>query len=160
MKKSGVFLAAVAVCMILLTGTAFAAVEFKFAHSGSLEHQYQIGAEQFKKLVDEAIVGLMRSGEFARIYDKWFMSPIPPLGINLQMPMSEKLNDILANMLAMGTTGPPAKMITWAVNLTNNGEIDIDKSDVKFLTSFINENRTFVNLAKSQLLDEIEKLKE
>jgi hypothetical protein len=75
-------------------------------------------------------------------------------------PMSEKLNDILANMLAMGTTGPPAKMITWAVNLTNNGEIDIDKSDVKFLTSFINENRTFVNLAKSQLLDEIEKLKE
>jgi hypothetical protein len=63
-------------------------------------------------------------------------------------------------MLAMGTTGPPAKMITWAVNLTNNGEIDIDKSDVKFLASFINENRTFVNLAKSQLLDEIEKLKE
>ena len=75
-------------------------------------------------------------------------------------PMPEKLSDILANMLAMGTTGPPAKMITWAVNLTNNGEIDIDKSDVKFLTSFINENRTFVNLAKSQLLDEIEKLKE
>ena len=75
-------------------------------------------------------------------------------------PMPEKLNDILANMLAMGTTGPPAKMITWAVNLTNNGEIDIDKSDVKFLASFINENRTFVNLAKSQLLDEIEKLKE
>lgn len=75
-------------------------------------------------------------------------------------PMQEKLSDILANMLAMGTTGPPAKMITWAVNLTNNGEIDIDKSDVKFLTSFINENRTFVNLAKSQLLDEIEKLKE
>ena len=75
-------------------------------------------------------------------------------------PMQEKLNDILANMLAMGTTGPPAKMITWAVNLTNNGEIDIDKSDVKFLIEFINSNRTFINLAKSQLLDEIEKLKE
>ena len=25
---------------------------------------------QFKKLVDDVIVGLMRSGEFARIYDK------------------------------------------------------------------------------------------
>lgn len=75
-------------------------------------------------------------------------------------PLPEKLSDVLANMLAMSTTGPPAKMITWAVNLTNNGEIDIDKSDVKFLTSFISENRTFVNLAKSQLLDEIEKLKE
>lgn len=52
---------------------------------------------QFKKLVDEAIVGLMRSGEFARIYDKWFMSPIPPLGINLQMPMSEKLKAAIAS---------------------------------------------------------------
>jgi TRAP-type C4-dicarboxylate transport system substrate-binding protein len=60
MKKSGVFLAAVAVCMILLTGTAFAAVEFKFAHSGSLEHQYQIGAEQFKKLVEEKSGGEMK----------------------------------------------------------------------------------------------------
>jgi hypothetical protein len=74
-------------------------------------------------------------------------------------PMPEKLNDILANMLAMGTTGPPAKMITWAVNLTNDGEIEIDKSDVKFLTEFINNNRTYANLAKAALLDEIDKLK-
>ncbi|TDY65007.1 tripartite ATP-independent transporter DctP family solute receptor [Aminivibrio pyruvatiphilus] len=60
MKKSGVFLAAVAVFMFLLTGAAFAAVEFKFAHSGSLEHQYQIGAEQFKKLVEEKSGGEMK----------------------------------------------------------------------------------------------------
>jgi hypothetical protein len=46
------------------------------------------------------------------------------------------------------------------VNLTNNGEIDIDKSDVKFLMDFVSNNHNFVNLAKSQLLDEIEKLKE
>lgn len=75
-------------------------------------------------------------------------------------PVPEKLSDILANMLAMATTGPPAKMITWAVNLTNDGEIDIDKADVKFLLSFINDNRTVVNLAKSALIDEIEKLNE
>jgi hypothetical protein len=75
-------------------------------------------------------------------------------------PMPEKLSDILANMLAMSTVGSPAKMITWAVNLTNNGEIDIDKSDVKFLLDFVGNNHNFVNLAKSQLLDEIEKLKE
>ena len=60
MKKSGVFLAAVAVCVILLAGTAFAAVELKFAHSGSLEHQYHIGAEQFKKLVEEKSGGEMK----------------------------------------------------------------------------------------------------
>ena len=33
---------------------------------------------QFKKLVDDVIGGLMQSGEFARIYDKWFINPIPP----------------------------------------------------------------------------------
>ena len=52
---------------------------------------------QFKKLVDDVIVGLMRSGEFARIYDKWFMNPIPPNGINLQIPMSDKLKAAIAS---------------------------------------------------------------
>ena len=52
---------------------------------------------QFKKLVDDVIVGLMQSGEFSRIYDKWFINPIPPNGINLQMPMSDKLKAAIAN---------------------------------------------------------------
>ena len=52
---------------------------------------------QFKKLVDDVIVGLMQSGEFAQIYDKWFINPIPPTGINLQMPMSDKLKAAIAN---------------------------------------------------------------
>jgi glutamate/aspartate transport system substrate-binding protein len=52
---------------------------------------------QFKKLVDDVLVGLMQSGEFARIYDKWFINPIPPQGINLQMPMSDKLKAAIAN---------------------------------------------------------------
>ncbi|HHX59140.1 MAG TPA: hypothetical protein GX707_00120 [Epulopiscium sp.] len=73
-------------------------------------------------------------------------------------PTNEKLNDILANMLAMATTGKPAKMITWAVNLTNNGEIDIDKEDAMFISQLITESPNYVNLAKAQLLDEIDKL--
>ena len=52
---------------------------------------------QFKKFVDEVLVDLMKSGELARIYDKWFMNPIPPNGIDLQMPMSEKLKAAIAN---------------------------------------------------------------
>jgi len=51
----------------------------------------------FKRLVDETIVGLMKSGEFAQIYDKWFMNPIPPKGAILNMPMSEKLKAAIAN---------------------------------------------------------------
>ena len=47
----------------------------------------------FKKLVDDTLAGLMRSGEFERLYKKWFQSPIPPKGINLQAPMSKELVD-------------------------------------------------------------------
>lgn len=75
-------------------------------------------------------------------------------------PMQDKLSDILANILAMSTVGKPAKMITWAVNLTNDGEIEVDKSDLKFLSELIENSPHIVNLAKAQLLDEIEKLKE
>ena len=49
----------------------------------------------FKKLVDDILVGLMQSGEFARIYDKWFMSPIPPQGKNLNLPMSDVLKQLV-----------------------------------------------------------------
>ncbi len=38
---------------------------------------------------------LIRSGEFERLYKKWFQSPIPPQGINLNAPMSAELRDNL-----------------------------------------------------------------
>lgn len=50
---------------------------------------------EFKKLVDETLVGLMQSGEFSRIYDKWFMAPIPPLGKSLNLPMSDILQQLI-----------------------------------------------------------------
>ena len=34
---------------------------------------------------------LMRSGEFEKLYTQWFESPIPPRGINIQLPMSDAL---------------------------------------------------------------------
>lgn len=49
----------------------------------------------FKRVVDSAIADLMRSGEFERIYAKWFLSPIPPRGRSLNLPMSEALRDNL-----------------------------------------------------------------
>jgi glutamate/aspartate transport system substrate-binding protein len=45
----------------------------------------------FKGLVDETLARLMRSGEFERLYARWFESPIPPRGINIQLPMSDAL---------------------------------------------------------------------
>lgn len=49
------------------------------------------GDPEFKALADETIARLMRSGEFARMYAKWFEQPIPPKGVMLGMPMSEQL---------------------------------------------------------------------
>jgi len=49
----------------------------------------------FKKLVDDTLASLIRSGEFTALYRKWFQSPIPPRGINLNAPMSKELQDNL-----------------------------------------------------------------
>jgi glutamate/aspartate transport system substrate-binding protein len=50
---------------------------------------------QFKALVDDTLIGLMRSGEFEKLYAKWFESPIPPKGINLKFPLSDKLKALI-----------------------------------------------------------------
>lgn len=50
----------------------------------------------FKKAVDTAIEGVFKSGEINKIYAKWFTSPIPPKGINLNIPMSAQLKSVIA----------------------------------------------------------------
>ncbi|MDP9932231.1 transporter substrate-binding domain-containing protein [Variovorax paradoxus] len=47
----------------------------------------------FKKLVDDTFIGMMKSGEFEKLYTKWFMSPIPPKNVPLNLPMSQQLKD-------------------------------------------------------------------
>ena len=47
----------------------------------------------FKALVDGVLARLMDSGEFAKLYAKWFTSAIPPKGVNLNAPMSKELLD-------------------------------------------------------------------
>src|ERR1700747_2749212 len=45
----------------------------------------------FKKVVDAATAALYTSGEGQKLYDKWFMSKIPPKGLNLNTPISPEL---------------------------------------------------------------------
>jgi len=52
---------------------------------------------KFKKLADGVITGLMKSGEINKIYDKWFLKPIPPKNINMNIPMSANLKKVVAN---------------------------------------------------------------
>ena len=49
------------------------------------------GDDQFKKLVDEAIAKAETSGVAEKLYQKWFQSPIPPKGLNLNLPLSEDM---------------------------------------------------------------------
>jgi glutamate/aspartate transport system substrate-binding protein len=51
----------------------------------------------FKKVADDTIKALMKSGEIEKIYSKWFLSPIAPKNINMNVPMSPQLKKIFAN---------------------------------------------------------------
>lgn len=55
------------------------------------------GDPEFKKLVDATLIRMMKDGELEKLYTKWFMSPIPPKNVNLQIPMSGILKDLLRN---------------------------------------------------------------
>ena len=50
----------------------------------------------FKKVVDEAMTKIYKSGEINTIYAKWFLHPVPPKGINLNVPMSEVFKHVVA----------------------------------------------------------------
>jgi glutamate/aspartate transport system substrate-binding protein len=60
----------------------------------------------FKKLVDTATADLYKSGQINALYTKWFLSPIPPKGVNLNVPMSDALKKAFANPT---DSGDPAK---------------------------------------------------
>ena len=51
----------------------------------------------YKKLVDDSVKGLMKSGELEKIYSKWFLSPIPPRNATVGMPVSASLKNAIAN---------------------------------------------------------------
>jgi glutamate/aspartate transport system substrate-binding protein len=52
---------------------------------------------QFKALVDRAVGAVMKSGEINQIYAKWFTSPIPPRGVNLNFQMTPPIKEAFAN---------------------------------------------------------------
>jgi glutamate/aspartate transport system substrate-binding protein len=51
----------------------------------------------FKQVVDSALKATYKSGEVKRIYTRWFMSPVPPKGLNLHFPMSQENKALIAS---------------------------------------------------------------
>ena len=54
----------------------------------------------FKKVVDAATSALYKSPEGTAIYTKWFTQPIPPKGLNLNVPMSAQMKKQFASPTA------------------------------------------------------------
>jgi glutamate/aspartate transport system substrate-binding protein len=52
---------------------------------------------EFKAFVDSVIKEKMASGEFNKLYSKWFETPIPPKGQNLRLPMSDAMKARVAS---------------------------------------------------------------
>ena len=50
----------------------------------------------FKRVVDQAIARLMTSGDAEKLYRKWFLSPIPPRGLTLDLPLGDDMKALFA----------------------------------------------------------------
>ncbi|MCY1521845.1 Glutamate/aspartate import solute-binding protein [compost metagenome] len=51
----------------------------------------------FKKAVDDSIKAQAKSGELAKLYDKWFLKPIPPANVTINLPLGEATKNAWAN---------------------------------------------------------------
>jgi glutamate/aspartate transport system substrate-binding protein len=78
-----------------LLATARSPADFTISDAALSVEPYAIGLSRrdpaFKRLVDDALTRLFVSGEIRAIYQRWFQRPIPPRGVNLQLPMSAAL---------------------------------------------------------------------
>ena len=55
------------------------------------------GDAAFKRAVDQSITAMARSGEAARLYDKWFLKPIPPQNVAVGLPATDLTKAAWAN---------------------------------------------------------------
>ena len=51
----------------------------------------------FKKLGNDVIASMVRSGEMAKLWDKWFVQPIPPRNTKVGLPLSDSTRAAWAN---------------------------------------------------------------
>lgn len=51
----------------------------------------------YKAIADRVVTGMWKNGQIAALYKKWFLSPIPPKNINLNMPMSASFKKLQAS---------------------------------------------------------------
>ena len=56
------------------------------------------GDPAFKKIADDTVAELVKSGEIAKMYDKWFVQPAPPKKVKLGLAASANTKAAWANL--------------------------------------------------------------
>ena len=51
----------------------------------------------FKKAVDDSLKAMIRSGDMAKLFEKWFQQPIPPTGTKVGLTLSDTLKAAWSN---------------------------------------------------------------
>jgi glutamate/aspartate transport system substrate-binding protein len=51
----------------------------------------------FKKVADDTVRDLVKSGDMAKLWDKWFLQPIPPKNVKIGLALSESTKAAWAN---------------------------------------------------------------
>ena len=54
------------------------------------------GDKAFKAVADAAMSNVYHSGQINAIYSKWFENPVPPKGVNLNLPMTAAFKKVVA----------------------------------------------------------------
>ena len=52
---------------------------------------------EFKKVVDASIIKIMKDGTTAKMYQQWFLDPIPPKNVRVGLELSQNTKDAWAN---------------------------------------------------------------
>ena len=55
------------------------------------------GDAKFKEAIDNSIKRQIKDGSLSKLYNKWFMQPIPPNNVVIGMPLTEKTKEAWAN---------------------------------------------------------------
>lgn len=57
---------------------------------------------EFKALVDRVVTAMMKSGDMEKLYNRWFMAPIPPKNIVINYPLNAETREAFTNPSSKG----------------------------------------------------------
>jgi len=70
--------------------------------SKHLALMFRSDSPEFDAIADHVVETMASNGELAKLYDKWFNTPIPPNGVKLNLPMNDEMRLLTQGKLPHG----------------------------------------------------------